>query len=83
MMVITTRKQRETIRKMFGYSKLYVNSYDRVTSYDMTGDVINAGPISYREFRRRVQPTYGCDGAVAVDFCGAWVCVERDGYGHT
>lgn len=39
--------------------------------------------VSYRTFRRTVQPTFGCDGAIVVPWCGMWVCIERDGYGHT
>lgn len=38
---------------------------------------------SYRSFRKSVQPTFGCDGAVVVRFAGMWICIERDGYAHT
>jgi hypothetical protein len=39
---------------------------------------------TYRYFRRwKVQPTIGCDGAVAVNWCNMWVCIERDGYAHS
>ena len=38
---------------------------------------------SYLAFRRTVQATFGCDGAVVVFWCGMWVCIERDGYAHT
>ena len=38
---------------------------------------------TYRQFRARIQPTFGCDGAVAVPFVGMWLCVERDGYTHS
>lgn len=39
--------------------------------------------MTYKEFRRTVQPTFGCDGAVVLQWCGMWVCIEKDGYGHT
>jgi hypothetical protein len=39
--------------------------------------------ITYRAFRRTVQPTFGCDGAVAVQWQGMWLCIERDGYTHS
>ena len=39
--------------------------------------------ITYRAFRRTVQPTFGCDGAVAVQWQGMWLCIERDGYCHS
>lgn len=40
-------------------------------------------PLAYRAFRRTVQPTFGCDGAVVVQWCGMWVCIERDGCAHS
>ena len=40
-------------------------------------------PPTYRQFRASVQPTLGCDGAVAVRWCGLWLCIERDGYAHS
>ena len=39
--------------------------------------------ITYRDFRRTIQPTFGCDGAVAVQWQGMWLCIERDGYTHS
>lgn len=38
---------------------------------------------TYREFRLSVQPTFGCDGAVVVQWCGMWLCIEEDGYCHS
>jgi hypothetical protein len=38
---------------------------------------------AYRQFRRTVQPTIGCDEAVVVRWCGMWICIERDGYAHS
>ena len=39
--------------------------------------------IPYRAFRAAVQPTFGCDGAICVQWQGMWLCIERDGYCHT
>lgn len=39
--------------------------------------------MTYREFRKTVQPLFGCDGAVLVHWCGMWLCIERDGYTHS
>ena len=39
--------------------------------------------ISFRDFRKLVQPTFGCDGAVTVPWCGMWLLVEQDGYCHS
>jgi len=38
---------------------------------------------SYRDLRRRALPTIGCDGAVALPYCGMWLCIESDGYTHS
>jgi len=38
---------------------------------------------TYRTFRKSVQPTFGCDGAVVVPWCGMWLVIERDGYTHS
>lgn len=39
--------------------------------------------MTYREYRALAQPTFGCDGAVVLPFCGMWLCIERDGYTHS
>lgn len=39
--------------------------------------------IPYKAFRRSIQPTFGCDGAVVVYWQGMYLCIERDGYCHT
>jgi len=36
--------------------------------------------ITYREFRRTVQPTFGMDNAVVVHWCGMWLAIEKDGH---
>lgn len=42
-----------------------------------------AGDLSFLQFRRTVQPTIGCDGAVVVHWAAMWLCIERDGYTHS
>lgn len=66
-MVKTTRAQRVALKKIHGRAR----NADTPT------------PLTYRAFRALIQPTYGCDGAVAVPFAGMWLCVERDGYTHS
>ena len=39
--------------------------------------------ITYRRFRADIMPTFGCDGAVVVDWCGMFLCIETDGYTHS
>ena len=47
--------------------------------------VFKRAPLAmpYRAWRATVQPTFGCDGAIAVPWCGMWLCIERDGYTHS
>jgi len=67
-MTKTTRLQREALRRI----------YLRIEQTDAY-----AGILTYRQFRRTVQPTFGCDGAVTVPFASMWLCIERDGYTHS
>lgn len=39
--------------------------------------------LSFDEFLDTVQPTFGMDNAVVVQWCDMWLCIERDGYCHT
>ena len=39
--------------------------------------------LNYVEFLAGVEPTIGCDGAVAVQWCGMVLCIETDGECHT
>jgi hypothetical protein len=44
---------------------------------------VGANKPTYREFRKIIIPTMGCDGAVVAPFAGMFLCVERDGYTHS
>lgn len=37
----------------------------------------------WREFRKRVLPSFGCDGMITIDWQGMWLAIERDGYTHS
>lgn len=39
--------------------------------------------MMFCEFRSTVQPTFMCDDAVTVQWCGMWLCIETDGHCHT
>jgi hypothetical protein len=40
-------------------------------------------PASYRDFRETVEPVMFSGGAICVQWCGMFVCIEPDGYSHT
>lgn len=73
-MVKTTRQQREALKNVY---------HRAVRAY-------SAGPMrqgvhfmNYRQFRKTVQPTFGCDDCVMVRFAGMWLGIEKDGYTHS
>ena len=40
-------------------------------------------PTCYRDLRRRVMPTFYCDGAIVLPVAGMMLCIEQDGYTHS
>lgn len=38
---------------------------------------------TFKEFLETVSPTFGCDDAVVVPWCGMILCIETDGYCHS
>ncbi len=39
--------------------------------------------LTFIQFRRSVQPTFGMDGAVVVKWSSMWLAIESDGYVHS
>ena len=35
--------------------------------------------LSYRAFRKLAVPVAAADGAIALPWCGMWLCIEADG----
>jgi hypothetical protein len=70
-MTKTTKLQRQALWRV--YMRL-----QQTDSYSA-----NPNPLGYRQFRKTVQPTFGCDGAVTVPYASMWLCIERDGYTHS
>lgn len=69
-MVKTTKAQRVTIQRL-------------AQRINMSRKEQALRPLSYKQVRSTIQPTFGCDGAVALPYCGMFVCIERDGYAHS
>jgi len=69
-MTKTTKHQRQALWRIYQR-----NLFEQADAY--------AGIMTYRQFRKTVQPTFGCDGAVTVPFASMWLCIERDGYCHS
>jgi hypothetical protein len=73
-MVKTTKAQRKALERIY---RRIVNE----TRSSMTAEQYRA--FTYRAFRRTVQPTFGCDDCIMVQFVGMWLGIERDGYTHS
>lgn len=39
--------------------------------------------LSFQEFVNTVQPTFGMDGAIVVQWCGMWLAIETGGHIHS
>ncbi|MBP0440457.1 hypothetical protein [Tianweitania sediminis] len=39
--------------------------------------------LPYRSFRRLAASVPAGDGAIALPWCGMWLCIEADGYTHS
>jgi len=39
--------------------------------------------LTYRQFRRTVEPGFCMDGAIIVPWCNMWLAIESDGYTHS
>jgi hypothetical protein len=39
--------------------------------------------MTYRQFRRSVEPMFGGDGAVVVKWWTMWLAIEPNGYTHS
>jgi hypothetical protein len=73
-MVKLTRAQREALFQVFCRHPLDANA-DRLHG--------SLTALSYRQFRRMVQPILFGGGAVMVAWCGMFLAIEPDGYVHS
>lgn len=39
--------------------------------------------LTYRSFRMLAVPIFAGDGAIALPWCGMWLCIEANGYTHS
>lgn len=69
-MVKTTKAQRVTIAKLT--QRINMSLKDKALPQ-----------LTYKQTRQTIRPTFGCDGAVVLPYCGMFVCIERDGYAHS
>lgn len=76
-MIRTTRAQRVAIKRIFDRCPVYPEPrWDGIAMQSQM-------PINYRQFRRRVQPMYGGQGAVVLPWQKMFLAIEPDGYTHS
>ena len=73
-----TQQQKHSLKQIFDRAPLYIwqNTLTSNPKY------LSHQPISYLQFRRRVQFGYGYD-CLMIQWCGMWLGIEKDGYCHS
>jgi len=74
-----TRAQRVALKKVYDRGPIlpWISRYER---YLYERGELAVTPISYRQFRRGVQPGPDC---VMIQWAGMWLGIEPDGYTHS
>jgi hypothetical protein len=85
-----TRAQREALFKVFQRDFPSWVTPTRRYGYSPRGGhcaysepLIKVSSLQWRTFRRRVLPSFGCDGMITIHWRGMWLAIERDGYTHS
>lgn len=71
----TTRAQRHAIKAIW--------EQDMQTKVSNCRHGMTQTLTPYRAIRRKVQPTFGMDGAVVIYMWGMFIAIEADGYRHS
>ena len=79
-MIKLTRAQRVALKRVYDRGPIWA----RTTGATTCDSAYGVGkPLTYRELRQRVQPTFTNDDCVMVHWCGMWLGIETDGYTHS
>jgi hypothetical protein len=71
--MILTKPQRRALKALFDRGPIWET---------IASAASGCPPMSYRRFRRRVQPEFG-GSAILIHWCGIWVGIEPNGYTHS
>lgn len=76
-----TRAQRVALKRVYDRERLFkIPNHNRLFTPDQIPSYRFAHRVTYREFRRTVQPGPDC---IMVPWCGMWLGIEPDGYTHS
>lgn len=81
-MVFTTKDQRKALKRVFDRCPIYP-AITPLEQQLVAKGKLSVVPITYKQFRRGVQTTFGMDGAIVIQWAGMWLAIERDGYTHS
>jgi hypothetical protein len=81
IMIKTTRAQRQALLRVYNRAVVYVNPITGTVGSNRSE--FDESPLTFRQFRQRVMPTFNCDSCIMIQWCGMWVGIEVDGYCHT
>jgi len=81
-MVRLTRAQREAVKRVYDRGPIFPK-LSKLEEQMLLAGRPTVVPITYRQFRRGVQPMFGCDGSVLIQWAGMWLGIEPDGYTHS
>lgn len=88
-MICLTRAQRVALKQVFDRKPIFVDvrPFTPTQYHCVVGDQFAASPfarrMTYREFRKSVVVSLGCDGVAMAPWAGMWLGIERDGYTHS
>ena len=79
-MIKLTRAQRVALKRVYDRGTVWAKGTGKTTCDSAYGV---GAPLTYREFRARVQPCFDKSGCVMLHWAGMWLGIEKDGYTHS
>ena len=79
-MIILTKPQRKALFSVF--RRDFPNWESPFSRKGIHGETVKVSSYRYREFRKRVQPSFGMD-CIMLPWAGMWLGIEKDGYIHS
>jgi len=78
-MIILTKAQREALKRLYDRQPIYPH-LTLLEEQMVKRKRLTVVPITYRQFRRGVQPGPDC---IMIQWCNMWLGIEPDGYTHS
>lgn len=79
-MITLTKFQRRALKRVYDRCPIWAKTSAETTCDSAYGV---GKPLTYREFRSRVQSMLGGQGAVVIHWANMWLAIEPDGHVHS